>query len=101
LGATSIAAKISTTTPHWVVQTVALVAAIYVGAIIASGCIFMGVQRDMRKKWRARLYRFVPDPDYKVMVLDPAGRAEMMFIVAAVAGGIVATLAILMVFLAP
>jgi hypothetical protein len=92
-----IAAKVGTTTPHWVLQVVALIAAVYVGAIIASGCIFMSVQQDMRKKWRARLYRFVPDPDYKAMVLDPAGRAESMFVLSAVAGGLVAALAVLVV----
>lgn len=96
-----IAAKISNTTPNWVVQTVAVIAAIYVGAVISSGCIFMSVQQDMRKKWRDRLYRFVPDPDYKAMVLDPARRAEMMFLVAAIAGGIIAFLAVVLVFLLP
>ncbi|MDB5606395.1 MAG: hypothetical protein JWP25_3295 [Bradyrhizobium sp.] len=95
-----VAAKIGTTTPHWALQIVAVVAAVYVAAIVISGWIFMGVQQDMRSKWRSRLYRFVPDPDYKAMVLDPAKRAEAMFVVAAIAGGIVAALAILMVFLA-
>lgn len=95
-----VAAKLGTTTPHWVLQVVALVAAVYVAAIVASGWIFMGVQRDMRRKWRSRLYRFIPDSDYRAMVLDPARRAEAMFIIAAIAGGIVASLAIMVVFLA-
>ncbi|MBI5162433.1 MAG: hypothetical protein HY985_00870 [Magnetospirillum sp.] len=96
-----VAAKVGTTTSHWVLQIVALVAAVYVAAIVTSGWIFMSVQQDMRRKWRSRLYRFIPDPDYKAMVLDPARRAEAMFIVTAIAGGIVSVLAILMVFLAP
>lgn len=61
----------------------------------------MSVQQGMRQKWRGRLYRFVPDAGYRAMVLDPAGRAESMFTVAAVSGGIIALLAVVLVFLAP
>lgn len=96
-----IAAKIGTTTPHWVIQIVALVAGLYVAAVIVSGWIFMTVQQDMRGKWRSRLYRFVPDPDYKAMVLDPASRAEGMFTIAAVAGAIIAVLALVVVLFFP
>ncbi len=96
-----IAAKIGTTTPHWVIQIVALVAGLYVIAVIVSGWIFMSVQQDMRLKWRSRLYRFVPEPDYKAMVLEPAGRAEGMFTVVAVAGAIIAVLALIVVLFFP
>ena len=94
-----IAAKIGTTTPPLAIQVIAVVAAVYVGAVIASGCIYMHIQRDMRRKWRSRLYRFIPPDDYKEMVLDPAGKAEKMYMVFAVAGGIIAFLAVLLVFL--
>lgn len=96
-----IAAKIGTTTPHWVIQTVALVAGLYVAAVVVSGWIFMTVQQDMRRKWRSRLYRFVPETDYQAMVLDPAGRAEGMFTVVAVAGAIIAILALVVVLFFP
>lgn len=96
-----IAAKIGTTTPGWVIQALALVAVFYVAAVIISGWIFMHLQRDMRQKWRTRLYRFVPDPDYRAMVLDPAARAEAMFSVVAGAGAIVAVLALVVVLLFP
>lgn len=96
-----IAAKIGTPTPDWVIQAVAVVAAFYVAAVIVSGWIFMQLQRDMRQTWRSRLYRFVPDSDYRAMVLDSAGRAKAMFTVVAVAGAIVATLALVVVLLFP
>lgn len=96
-----IATKIGTTAPHWALQGVAIIAAVYVASIVVSGWIFMRVQQDMRRKWRSRLYRFIPDVDYKAMVLDPCQRAETMFTITAVGGGIVAAIAILLVFLAP
>lgn len=96
-----IAAKVGTTTPHWVIQIIALIAGLYVAAVIVSGWIFMSVQRDMRQNWRSRLYRFLSGPDYKAMVLDPAGRAEGMFTFVAVAGAIIAVLALVVVLLFP
>jgi hypothetical protein len=94
-----VAARVGTSTPHWVLQVVAIVAAVYVAAIVASGWIFMSLQQDMRSKWRTRLYRFIPDSDYQAMVMDPAQRAEKMFIIAAIAGGIIGALAILIVLM--
>lgn len=96
-----IAAKIGTATPDWVIQTAALIVVLYVSAVIISGWIFMTLQQDMRRKWRSRLYRFVPDADYKAMVLDPARRAEAMFGVAAIAGSVIASLALLVTLLFP
>ncbi|MGD1036001.1 MAG: hypothetical protein ABR878_02170 [Roseiarcus sp.] len=99
-----VAAKVGTTTPHWLLAVVAFLAGVYVAVVVATGWIFMTVQQDMHRKWRSRLYRFIPNPDYEAMVLDPARRAEAMFVISAIAGGIVATFAILiilMVFLTP
>jgi hypothetical protein len=92
-----VAAKLGTSTPSWVLNTVAWIAACYVAAIIVSGILFLCVQRDMRKTWRTRLYRFIPEADYKAMVLEPTQQAENMFIVTSVAGGIVAVLEIALV----
>lgn len=92
-----IAAKLGTSTPAWVLETVAWIAACYVAAMIVSGWLFMLVQRDMRRKWRTRLYRFIPETDYKAMVLDPAGQAERMFIVTSAVGAIVAILEVALV----
>lgn len=80
---------------------VALVAGLYAAAVIVSGWIYMGVQNTMRQEWRGRLYRFVPDADYRAMVLVPAERTENMFRVTAVAGSLIGLLAVSLVFLAP
>lgn len=95
-----LAAKLATTTPSWVLQAVALIAAVYVMATVASGWIFMSVQGEMRRKWRSRLYRFIPESDYEAMVMEPARRSELMYKIAAVAGALVAILAVLIVFAA-
>lgn len=94
-----IAAKVGTSAPHWVLQTVAVIACLYVVAVIASGYVFMTLQRDMRSKWRSRLYRFVADADYKEMVTNPAARAERMFAIVGISGGIIAFLAFILVCL--
>jgi len=78
---------------------VAVVAAVYVASVIANGWIFMNIQKDMRQKWRSRLYRFIPEPDYEAMVIAPAGRAEAMFVVTAIAGGVIAIFAVMISFL--
>ena len=59
----------------------------------------MNIQKDMRQKWRSRLYRFIPEPDYEAMVIAPAGRAEAMFVVTAIAGGVIAIFAVMISFL--
>lgn len=94
-----VAAKVGTSTPGWMLQIVAVIAAIYVAAIVASGWNFLVIQKSMRESWRDRLYKFVPDEDYAAMVNAPASRAEFMFILAAIAGGVVSTLAIIMVLM--
>ncbi len=84
-----VAAKLGTSTPGWVISTGATLAAVYAASVIASGWIFMNVQRELRLKWRTRLYRFVPDDEYRAMVTDPAKISEKMFRVSAIAGGII------------
>lgn len=95
-----VAAKLTTSTPSWVLQAVAVIGGVYVLATVASGWIFMNVQADMRRKWRSRLYRFIPESDYEAMVIEPARRSEIMFRVTALAGAIVAILAVVVVFAA-
>jgi hypothetical protein len=56
-----------------------VVLAIYVGAVIASGAHYIFIQRDLRRDWRDRLYRFLGDEEYARMVSRPAERAEGAF----------------------
>jgi hypothetical protein len=61
------------------VLLIGIVLSVYVGATIWSGHQFVAIQRDLRSQWRNRLYRFLPEDEYKKMVVDPAKRAEDTF----------------------
>jgi hypothetical protein len=64
-----------------------LVLTIYVGATIGSGVQFLRIQRDLRRDWKDRLYRFLSTEEYQAMVNRPAERAERSFKIAAWCGG--------------
>lgn len=95
------AARSNTATPTSLLQLIAAIVSVYIVSIIATGCIFIGVQRQMRREWRVRLYRFIPEPDYRAMVSDPAAAAERMFFVTAWAGGAIAAIALILTFALP
>mgnify|MGYP000173800000 CR=1 FL=1 len=64
--------------------------ALYVAVVIASGCHFVSIQRDLRANWKDRLYRFLPEDEYERMVTKPVGRAEAGFRNTAIASGVLA-----------
>lgn len=66
---------------------IGLVLFLYVAAIIASGWQYVRLQRRLRQEWHSKIYRFMPDDDYKAMVIKPAAAAELGFFVAAWIGG--------------
>jgi hypothetical protein len=66
--------------------------AVYVGLVIGSGAHFLAIQRDLRRDWRDRLYRFLGHDEYRRMVDNPIGRAEKAFRNAAIGSGIIAAL---------
>ena len=70
--------------------TVALAA--FVATAIASGKHFLAIQRDLRKGWRERLYRFLSEDEYAAMVTEPIARAERAFRNAAIGSAVVAAL---------
>ena len=71
-----------------------IVLAIYVVSVIVSGSQYISIQRELRKDWRHRLYRFLSDDEYQRMVERPAVRAERFFWITAIIG-VVMTLALL------
>ncbi len=77
---------------HWAAAVIAVVLALYVASVIASGARFLAIQRDLRADWRNRLYRFLPDDEYEAMVAEPARKAEAAFRLAAIAGGVLTAL---------
>ncbi|WP_228894790.1 hypothetical protein [Pseudoduganella aquatica] len=92
LGFGLIAARTSTTTPHWLLVTVMVIVVLYVGTIIFAGFDFIRLQRSLRSEWQSRLYRFLPQSDYDVMVAVPTRHAERTFTWTAGIGGVVVIL---------
>ena len=82
-----VAARIAVKASPGVVAAIMVVVAIYVAAVIISGWQFIVLQRNLRQAWQPRLYRFLPDGEYKRMVTDPAQRAERAFSYTAWLGG--------------
>ncbi len=66
--------------------------AIYVAVVIWSGWHFLSIQRNLRQEWRGRLYRFLSDDEYELMVATPVKNAERGFKMTAIASGTVAVL---------
>lgn len=77
---------------------IGVVLALYVGTIIASGAHYIAIQRDLRGDWRTRLYRFLGDDEYKVMVIRPAERAERAFWTTAIVGAVMTVLLLIAVY---
>lgn len=99
LGFGLIAARLSTSTPHWLLITVMSIVVVYVLTIIFSGWDFIRLQRTLRLQWQSRLYRFLPQAEYDLMVANPTAHAERTFKWTAFAGGVaVALLALAIAF---
>ncbi|QDH35105.1 hypothetical protein [Porphyrobacter sp. YT40] len=77
---------------------IGIVLTIYVGAVIASGAHYIAIQRDLRNDWRFRLYRFLGDDEYNVMVTLPAKRAERAFWGTAIAGALMTVFLLIAVY---
>ncbi|MDX2385091.1 hypothetical protein GOD60_13950 [Sinorhizobium medicae] len=74
------------------------VLAIYVMSMIISGYHYVSIQRQLRRDWKEKLYRFLPPDEYKKMVEDPASRAESGFKISALAGVVMIILSSIAVF---
>lgn len=88
IGAGLIAARLTTTTNPKLIAIVMMLAAAYVTTTIASGILFMLLQRKVRKAWQPRLYKFLSKPDYTALVGHPTRLAEAAVWVSAVIGGL-------------
>ncbi|WP_342740052.1 hypothetical protein [Bradyrhizobium sp. B117] len=91
-----IAARLTVSVNSPVILTAILILGIvlcaYVGSVIISGYQFVRIQRELRVQWRERLYRFLPEAEYSMMVTKPAAEAEAGFNVAAQISGVLAVL---------
>ena len=83
-----IAARVAGNASQVLVALVMFVVVLYVGMVIFSGVQFMRLQRLLRKDWHHRLYRFLPEAEYKRMVETPTNKAERSFVWTARIGGV-------------
>lgn len=81
-----MAARLTTEINPWLVSAVMLVAVGYIGMIVYSGWSFISLQRELRKDWQPKLYRFLPQYEYQKMVTIPAEKAETVFKCSALIG---------------
>tara|TARA_R110002051_G_scaffold26988_1_gene65269 strand:- start:724 stop:2139 length:1416 start_codon:yes stop_codon:yes gene_type:complete len=97
-GITLVAARSTTSAEPWVLSLVAGVAAAYLLVVAMSGWAHLWLQANLRTQWRRRFYRFVPDEDYRAMVIKPARAAAIPYHliggVALIVSGILAFLAV-------
>lgn len=92
-GITLIAARSTGAAAPWVLSLVASIVGGYLVVVALSGWAYLNLQRELRKQWRSRFYRFVPAEDYNAMVTKPARSAELPYhFVAATALVVAATL---------
>lgn len=96
-----IAARVTTNANPWLINAVMLIVFAYVTVIILSGLQFVLIQRQLRKDWQPKLYRFLPDEDYKKMVAAPAAKSERTFMVAALISSVAVIVVTLIVFFMP
>jgi hypothetical protein len=78
-GIALVAARSTATTQPWVLSLVAAVVAVYLVVVAVSGWVHLGLQSELREQWRTRFYRFIPEDDYRAMVLRPARAAELPY----------------------
>lgn len=99
IGIGLMAARVTSAASSNLIMAVMIVAGAYVLMVILSGLQFAWLQRDLRKAWQPRLYRYLPPSEYQAMVLTPTGRAEnSLFCVAGIGGLITVLLSALVMF---
>ncbi len=73
------AARISTDINPWLVTLAMSIATAYMVLVSYSGWSFIKIQRNLRKDWQPKLYRYLPEAEYEKMVSEPARQSEQTF----------------------
>jgi hypothetical protein len=58
-----------------------LVGMTYSGVVVMVNYRVIEQQRELRSVWRSKVYRYLTDEEYKLMVQDPNSRAELLLII--------------------
>lgn len=86
VGVGLVAARVNTGISPWLISMLMLIATGYIGMVIYSGWSFICLQRELRRDWQPKLYRFLPENEYEKMVAAPAKKAEQVFRWSAIIG---------------
>lgn len=81
LGLGVVAARVTSTAPPALLITLAMVLAIYVGAMIFASHHFMSLQENLRSDWKQRFYSFLGANDYETLVTQPLRKAKHGFVI--------------------
>ena len=71
-----LAGKATTSVSPWLLDTMGLLGAAYLGAIITTNARFLSQQKQLRNRWRQKLYRYLTDVEYAELVTTPIGSLE-------------------------
>ncbi|MCW2317605.1 hypothetical protein M2322_003169 [Rhodoblastus acidophilus] len=79
VGFTLIAARFTNSAHPYLIAAIMIVVVIYVGLVIYWGQQFISLQRELRREWQPKLYRFLAPDEYRKMVDRPAAKAEKTY----------------------
>ncbi|PNG32239.1 hypothetical protein A1395_22305 [Pseudomonas protegens] len=74
-----IAARLTLQINPYLISLVMAVAFGYTTLNVVSGRKFINIQRQLRRDWQSKLYRFLSESEYKKMVGNPINQAESFF----------------------
>ncbi|WP_215748016.1 hypothetical protein [Gluconobacter cerevisiae] len=101
VGAGLIATRVTTNASPLLIILVMVMAGAYVAITIISGVMFAHLQREVRKEWQPRLYRFLSQPDYEALVAGPARTAEKALWYSSILGTLAIIVMACAIFLTP
>lgn len=79
VGLGMIAARLTLQINPYLISIVMAVAVGYTVLNVMSGRKFINIQRELRKEWQPKLYRFLSEAEFKKMVGEPIEQAEGLF----------------------
>lgn len=79
VGVGLVAAKVGANADGRIIGAVALIATVYVMAIIRSGYRALALQDDIREQWKPRTYGFISGENYDTLVDGPARTAAASY----------------------
>lgn len=73
-----LAARITSTVEPFIIDCMAALGVFYVLCVLYINLRYLNHQDEQRKVWRAKLYRYLTEDDYRVMVTVPVSHSERL-----------------------